>query len=170
MIWRFRQGLEGFSSVQLPCHVWLFVTPWTAARQASLSSTNSWSLLKLMCTISSSVFPFSSHLQSFPASGSFPMSQFFTSGGQSIGAALNEYSGLISFRMDWLELLTVQGALKTLLQHCSSKAPILRRFRCVYSSIGQGTPRTARNYQKEGEKHGTCFRFQKDPTLGTPWF
>ena len=82
----------------------------------------------------------------------------------------NEYSGLISFRVDWLDLLTVQGALKTLLQHCSSKAPILRRFRCVYSSIGQGIPRTARNYQKQGEKHGTYFRFQKDPTLGIPWF
>ena len=66
-------------------------TPWTAANQASLSITNSWSLLKLMSiewvihpTVSSSIIPFSSSLQSFPASGSFPMSQFFTSGGQSI--------------------------------------------------------------------------------------
>ena len=65
--------------------VWLFVTPWTAARQASLSFTNSWSLLKLCplswwChpTISSSVVPFSSCLQSFPALVSFPVSQFFT--------------------------------------------------------------------------------------------
>ena len=70
------------------------VTPWTAARKASLSITNSRSLLKLMSiesvrpsTISSSVIPFSSCLQSFPASGSFPMSQFFASGGQSIGAS-----------------------------------------------------------------------------------
>ena len=62
-------------------------------------------------TISSSVVPFSSYLQSFPASGSFPMSQFFTSGGQSIGvspsasvSASNEYSGLISFRVDWISL------------------------------------------------------------------
>ena len=80
-------------------------------------------------TVSSSVVPFSSHLQSFPASGSFPMSQFFTSGGQSIGFSFsislsNEYSGLISFRIDWLDLLAVQGTLKTLLQHHSSKASI----------------------------------------------
>ena len=68
------------------------MTPWTAARQASLSITNSPSLLKLISiesvmplTISSSVVPFSSRLQSFPASGSFPVSQFFTSGDQSIG-------------------------------------------------------------------------------------
>ena len=64
-------------------------------------------------TISSSFVPFSSHLQSFPASGSFQMSQFFTSGGQSVGSfsfkisPSNEYSGLISFRMDWLDLLAV---------------------------------------------------------------
>ena len=80
-------------------------------------------------TVSSSVVPFSSHLQSFPASGSFPMSQFFTSGGQSIGFSFsislsNESSGLISFRIDWLDLLAVQGTLKTLLQHHSSKASI----------------------------------------------
>ena len=82
-------------------------------------------------TISFSVVPFSFCLQSFPASGSFPMSQFFTSGGQSVGASAsasspsNEYSGLISFRMDWLDLLAVQGTLKNLLQHHSSKASIL---------------------------------------------
>ena len=63
-------------------------------------------------TISSSVVPFSSHLQSFPASGSFPMSQLFTSGGQNISnfslslSPSNEYSGLISFRIDWLHLLS----------------------------------------------------------------
>ena len=67
----------------------------------------------------------------FPASGSFPMSQLFASGGQSIGSILlicpsNEYSGLISFRMDWLDLLAVQGTLKGLLQHHSSKASIHR--------------------------------------------
>ena len=82
-------------------------------------------------TISSSVVSFSSCLQSFPASGSFQMSQFFASGGQSTGVSAsasvpsNEYSGLISFRMDWLDLLAVQGALKSLLQHHSSKASIL---------------------------------------------
>ena len=78
-------------------------------------------------TISSSVVPFSSCLQSFPASGSFQMSQLFAIGGQSIGAsASNELPGLISFRMDWLDLLAVQGTLKRLLQHHSSKASILQ--------------------------------------------
>ena len=80
-------------SVQLLSRVQLFATPRTTPHQASLSITNSWSLLKLMSswwchpTISSSVVPFSSCLQSFPVSGSFPMSQFFISGGQSIGAS-----------------------------------------------------------------------------------
>ena len=80
--------------------------------------------------ISSSVTPFSSCPQSFPASGFFPMSQFFTSGNQSIWgfsfsiSPSNEYSGLISFRIDWFDL-AVQGTLKSLLQHHSSKASIL---------------------------------------------
>ena len=76
-------------------------------------------------TISSSVIPFSPCLQSFPASGSFPVSQFFASGGQSISPS-NEYSGLISFSMDLLDLLAVQGTLKSLLQHHSLKASILQ--------------------------------------------
>ena len=83
-----------FGSVQWLSHVWFFATPWTAARQASLSITNSQSLLKLMSIAlvmpSNHLFfcvPFSSHLQSFPASGSFPVSWFFTSGDQSIGAS-----------------------------------------------------------------------------------
>ena len=114
----------------------LFVTPWTAARQAFLSwptpivySNSCW-----WChtTISSFVVPFSSHLQSFPASGSFQMSQFFASGGQKYWSFIlsispsNEYSGLISFRMDWWVLLVVQGILKSFLQHHSSKASILQ--------------------------------------------
>ena len=115
-----------------------FVTPWTAACQASLSITNSWSFFKLMSikswchpTISYSVVSFSSCLQSFPASGSFPMSQLFTSDGQSIGSfsfsisPSNEYSGLISFKMDWFDLLAVQGTLNSLFQHHSSKVLIL---------------------------------------------
>ena len=84
----------GFTSVQSLSRVQLFVTPWTAAHQASLSITNTRSLLKLMSiesvmpsTISYSVIPFSSHLQSFPASGPFQMSQVFASGGQSIGVS-----------------------------------------------------------------------------------
>ena len=84
-------------------------------------------------TISSSVIPFSSCLQSFPTSGSFPKSQFFTSEGQKHGVSAltsifwNEYSGLITFRMDWLDLLAVQRTLKSLLQYHSSKASILWR-------------------------------------------
>ena len=75
--------------------------------------------------------PFSSCLQSFPASGSFQMSQFFASGGQNVRVSTfsistsNEYSGLISFRMDWLDLLRAQRTLKSLLQNHSSKASIL---------------------------------------------
>ena len=84
-------------------------------------------------TISSCVIPFSSCPQSFPASGSFPMSQLFSSGGQNIGVSVStsvlpirlEHPGLISFRMDWLDLLAVQGILNNLLQHHSSKASTL---------------------------------------------
>ena len=103
--------------------------PWTAACQASLSITNSQNYSdscpsSQWChpTISSSVISFSC-LQSFPASGSFPRSQLFASGGQSIGASASvlEYSGLISFRIDWFDLLAVQGSLKSLLQHHNSK-------------------------------------------------
>ena len=212
--------------VQLLSHVQFLVTPWTAAHQASLSVTNSWSLLKLMSMASvmpsnhlilcHPPIPFSSCLQSFPTSGSFPMSRFFTSGGQIIGVSAsasvllmniqdwfplgwtgfpcsprdsqessptpqfksinsriwkmaddvdqqqttdtveepldlirltsnesafcirwpkywsfsispsNEYSGLISFRIDWFNLLAVQGTLKSLLQHHSSKASTLQ--------------------------------------------
>ena len=120
-------------------HVQLFVTPWTVAHQASLSHTISLSLLKLMSIesvmVSNCLFlccPFSSCPQSFPAPGSFPMSWLFKSSGQSIGrfsfsiGLSNEHSGLISFRTDWLDLLAVQGTLKSLLQHHSLKASILR--------------------------------------------
>ena len=99
-----------FSSVQSLSHVQFFVTPWTAACQASLSITNSWRLLKLMSiesvmpsTISSSIIPFSSCLQSFPASGSFQISQFFTSGGQSTGATTSA-SVLPMNIQDWFSL------------------------------------------------------------------
>ena len=101
---------DHLTSVQSLSHVWLFATPWTAARQASLSSTNSWSLLKLMSIESvmpsnhlTSGIPFSSCLQSFPASGSFPMSQFFESGGQSIGASASP-SVLPMNIQDWFPL------------------------------------------------------------------
>ena len=122
--------------------VQLFATPWTAACQASLSITNSQSLLKLMSielvipsNLQSSVIPFSSCLQSFPESGSFLMNQFFASGGQSIGVSAsasvspsNEYLGLISFRMDWLDPLTVQQTLKSLFQHPVQKHQILSQI------------------------------------------
>ena len=115
---------HGLKYTKVPC-------PSPTPRACSNSCPLSW-----WChpTIASSVIPFSSHLQSFPASWSFLMSQFFTSGGQSIEfqfniSLSNEYSGLISFRMDLLDLLAVQGTwtLKSLLQHHSSKAPILWR-------------------------------------------
>ena len=98
-----------FSSVQLLNRVWLLVTPWTVACQASWFITNSWSLLKLMTidqrchpTISFSVFPFS-RLQSFPASGYFTMSQLFASGGQSIGVSAST-SVLLMNTQDWSPL------------------------------------------------------------------
>ena len=72
---------------------------------------------------SPSVFPFSFELQSFPASGSFQMSRLFASGGQSFNISpSNEYTGLISCRIDWFDLLAVQGTLKSLLQPHSSEA------------------------------------------------
>ena len=116
--------------------VLLFVIRWTAAYQASVSIIISQSLLKPILSksscyqaISSSVVLLSSCLQSFPASGPSPMSQFFTSGDLSIGASAsvsvqNEDSGLISFRTDWFDLLAVQGTL-SLLQHHNSKSLIL---------------------------------------------
>ena len=99
-----------FSSVQSLSCVWLFATPWTAAHQASLSITNSQSSPKPMSielvsrrchpTTSSFVIPFSSCPQSFPASGSFQMSQLFTSGGQSIGVSAST-SVLPMNTQDW---------------------------------------------------------------------
>ena len=131
-------GLKN-SSVQLLSCVRLFATPWITARQASLFITNSWSLLRLMSI--ESVTP-SSHLilcrpllllPPIP-----PSIRVFSS--QSILrmrwpkhwsfcfsiSPSNEHPGLISFRMDWLDLLAVQGTLKSLLQHHSSKASILQ--------------------------------------------
>ena len=105
-------GIESiqFSSVQSLSRVWHFVIPWIAACQASLSTTNSWSSLKLMSSrrwchpaISFSVFPFSSCLQSFPASGSFPMSQLFAWGGQSTGVSASA-SVLPMNTQDWSPL------------------------------------------------------------------
>ena len=134
------------SSVQLLICVWLFETPWTAARQASLSITNSQSLFKLMSIMSMmpsnhlipchpylllpSIFPstwvFSNELVlliKWPKDWSFSFS---------INPS-NEYPGLVSIRIDWFDLLTVRGTLKGLLQHHSSKASILQRSAFFYS-------------------------------------
>jgi len=113
------------------------VTSWTAAFQASLVLCH---LPELTQThihwVGDALQPSHplSSLQSFPASGSFPMSRLFASGGQSTGhlsfslsiSPSNEYSGLISFSMDWFDLLAVQGTLRSLLQHHSSKASVLQ--------------------------------------------
>ena len=115
------------------------MTPWTAARQASLSFTITQSLLKLMSI--ESVMPSNYLILCHPLlllPSAFPSIRVFSSGSVlcirwpkdwsfsfSISPS-NEYSGLISFRIDWLDLLTVQGTLNSLLQHQSSKASILR--------------------------------------------
>ena len=126
-----------FSSVQLLSRV--FATPWTAAHQASLPITNSQSLLKVISI--RSVMP-SNHLILYCPllllPSIFPSLRVFSNESAlcirqpkywsfrfSISPS-NEYSGLISFRIDWLDLLAVQGTLKSLLQHHSSKASILR--------------------------------------------
>ena len=128
-----------FSSVQSLSRVWLFVIPWTAARQSSLSITNSQSLLKLM--IIESVMP-SNHLilcrPLLLLPSIFPRVRVFSNESLlcirlpkywclsfSISPS-NEYSGLISFRTDWFDLLAIQRTLKSLLQHHSSKASTLR--------------------------------------------
>ena len=129
---------SAFSSVQLLSRVRLFATLWTAAGQASLSITNSRSSPKLMSI--ESVMPSSHlilcrpllHLPPIPPSIKVFSNEStlhmrwpkYWSFSFSIGAS-NEYPGLISFRMNWLDLLAVQGTLKSLLQHHSSKASIL---------------------------------------------
>ena len=126
-------------SVQLLSHVWLFATPWTSARQASLSITNFRSLLKLMSI--ESVMPSKHLILCHPLlllPSIFLSIRVFTnelvlhirwpkywSFSFSISSS-NEYSGLISFRMGWLDLLAVQGTLRSLLQHHSSKASIVQ--------------------------------------------
>ena len=139
-IWRSNiRNHELFSSAQLLSSVQLFVTPWTAAHQPSLSIANSQSLLKLMSI--ELVIP-SNHLilcrplllppSIFPSIRVFSNESVlcirwsnYWSFSFSISPS-NEYSGLISFRMNWLDLLAVQGTLKSLLQHHSSKASILQ--------------------------------------------
>ena len=157
------------SSVQSLSRVWLFATPWIAARQASLSITNSRSSPKLMCI--KSVMP-SSHLIlchpllllppiprsirvfsnkstlciTWPKYWSFSFSSSPT----------NEHPGLISFRMDWLDLLAVQGTLKSLLQHHSSKASILRHSDICYLNPPLLWKHNIASFW--GSRCGLCFR------------
>ena len=127
---------NGLSSVQLLSCVRLFATPWTAALQASLSIANSWSLLKLMSF--ESVMPSNHLILCCPllfGPLNFPSIRVFSNESVlhirwlkdwSFSFSISpEYSGLISFRMDWLDLLAVRGTFKSLLQHYSSKASIL---------------------------------------------
>ena len=126
------------SSVQSPSHIRLFVTPWTAAHQASLSITNSQSLLKLMFI--ESVMPSNHLILCCPLlflPSIFPSIRVFSNESAlhirwpkywSFSLSINpssEFSGLISFRFDWFDLFAVQGALKSLLQNHSSKASII---------------------------------------------
>ena len=172
--------MKPFLSVELLSRVWLFATPWTAARQASLSNTNSRSLLKLMSI--ELVMP-SNHLilccplllppSIFPSIRVFfhesvlctrwPKYWSFTF----IISPSNEYSGLISFRMDWLDLLAAQGTLKSLLQHHSSKASILQ---CLAFFVVQlSHPLDAPNYSfKWFEVIGEMQREKKEGHLQCP--
>ena len=128
-----------FSSVQSLSNVPLFATPWTAAHQAYLSITSSWSLLKLMSI--ELVMPSKNLILCPPlllAPSIFPSTRVFSN--ESVHrirwpkywsfsfniSPSNEYSGLISFRMDWLDLPAVQGTLKSFLQHHSLKASVLQ--------------------------------------------
>ena len=138
----FYLSMWGFSSVQfsrsvvsdsLRPHESQHARPPCPSPSSGVHSDSRPSSLWCHPAVSSSVVPFSSCPQSLPASESFPMSQLFAWGGQSAGSfsfsiiPSKEIPGLISFRMDWLGLLAVQGTLKSLLQHHSSKASILRR-------------------------------------------
>ena len=120
--------------VQSLSWVWLFATAWTARLPCPSSSPGACSdsyPLSPWChpTISSSVIPFF-YLQSFPASGSFPVSWLFASGGQSIGTSASASVLPVNiqdwFRIDWFDLLSVQGTLRSLILHHSLKASILR--------------------------------------------
>ena len=143
-------SLTVLSSVHLLSRVWLFVTPWTTACQASLSFTNSWSLPKLMSI--ESVMP-SNHLilcqPLLLLPSIFPSIRIFSNGSalhirwpkyRSFSFSVspsNEYSGLIFFRMDWVDLLAVQGTHKSLLQQHSSKAFFMVQLLHPYMTSGK---------------------------------
>ena len=139
-LYKSTKGPETISLVHSLSHVWLFATPWTTACQASLSITNSQSLLKLKSVelvMSSNhlilCLPFLLPPSIFPSIRVFSSESVlhirwseYWSFSFSISPS-NDYSGLNSFRIEWLDLLAVQGTLKSLLWHYSSKASILRR-------------------------------------------
>ena len=125
-------------SVQSLSRVRLFATPWIAAHQASLSNTNSRSLPKPMCIVSDAIQPSHPLLSPSPPAPNPSQHQGllqWVSSSHQVAKVLfsfsiipsNEHPGLISFRMDWLDLLAVQGTLKSLLQHHSSNASIFQR-------------------------------------------
>ena len=122
--------------------------------------------------ISASATPFSFCLQLLPASGSFPMSQAFSSDGQSLGASAsacpsNEYSGLISFRIDWFDLLAVQGTLKSLLQHHNSKASFFFWPSAFFKEVFPGDMQTG---QFRKRKHVLAWRSGLDDLLWSPFW
>ena len=137
-LWKFRGRPSKLVVVQLPSRVWFFVTPWTAACQAFLSSAISQSLLKLMSI--DSVMPSNHLILCFPPlflTSMFPSIRVLPnesalhnrwSKHRSFSFSIspsNKYSGLISFRIDWFDLLDVQETLKSLIQHYNLKASIL---------------------------------------------
>ena len=155
-----------FSSVQLLSCVWLFATPCIAAHQASLSITNSWSLLKLMSIESVMA---SNHLILYCPllllPSIFPSIRVFSNGSAlhirwrkywSFNFNLspcNEHPGMISFRMDWLDLLAVEETLKSILQHHNSKASVLQcsaffivQFSHPYMTTGKTIALTRRTF------------------------
>ena len=133
-----------FSSVQSLSCVWLFATPWTAARQASLAITNSRSLLKLMSI--ESVMPSNHLILCCPLllPSIFPSIRVFSNESALLirwpkywsfsSSPANEYSGLMSFRIDWFDLLALQRTLKSLLQHYSLKASVLQCAQLSFES------------------------------------
>ena len=143
----YRQGrsINGqFSSVQSLSRVWLFATPWTTARQASLSVTNCRSLSKRMSI--ESVMPSNHLILCHPPlllPSIFPSLRVFSN---ESALHISEHPGLISFRMDWLDLLAVQGTLKSLLQHHRSKASVVSDLEtwcglvlCLWSEVNKRT-------------------------------
>ena len=162
-----------FSSVQLLSHVRLFVTPWTATCQASLSITNSRSPPKHMSIVS--VMPSNHLILCHPLlllPSIFPRIRVFSNESVlhirwpkywSFSFSIipsKEIPGLIAFRMDWLDLLAVQGTLKSLLQHHSSKVSILRcsafftvQLSYPYMTAGQTTAGTPLNWVQKTVRH-----------------